>query len=256
MAGEYEEPTWGLVEEAELARPVVVSPHFDDAALGAAYLLMRHPGSTVITVFGGRPPAYPVQPTEWDAAGGFASGDDIVALRREEDLAAMEILGTAPCWLEFADHQYLAPEERPSSEEVASALAEAVLGAAATAVFIPMGLGNPDHVLAHEAGLAVMRENPGMSWFCYEDFTYKHIPGLLSWRAAKLLHSSTWATPAVVPQERDLERKRRAVFAYRSQIPPLEKGHALAAVIDGDVPEQYWRLAPPPRGWEALADLA
>jgi hypothetical protein len=25
--------------------------------------------------------------------------------------------------------------------------------------------------------------------------------------------------------------------------------------LDANVPEQYWRLAPPPRGWEGLIDL-
>ena len=50
---------WGLLDPGVLARIVVVSPHFDDAALGAAHLLTSYPGSTVITVLGGRPPAYP-----------------------------------------------------------------------------------------------------------------------------------------------------------------------------------------------------
>ena len=47
--------------EPSMRRPswrkiVVVSPHFDDAALGAAHLLTRYPGSTVVTVLGGRRP--------------------------------------------------------------------------------------------------------------------------------------------------------------------------------------------------------
>ena len=48
---------WGLLDPAVLRRIVVVSPHFDDAALGAAHLLATYPGSTVITVLAGRPPA-------------------------------------------------------------------------------------------------------------------------------------------------------------------------------------------------------
>ena len=51
------------------------------------------------------------------------------------------------------------------------------------------------------------------------------------------------------------ERKRRAMWAYASQIPPLEQDHALTARMEGRVPEQFWRLAPPPAGWEALADF-
>ena len=83
---------WGLVEESVLQRIVVVSPHFDDAALGAAHVLGTYPGSTVITVMAGWPPSYPEEPTDWDACGGFVAGDDVVAARREEDLAALEVL--------------------------------------------------------------------------------------------------------------------------------------------------------------------
>ena len=80
--------TWGVLPQDCLDRVVVCSPHFDDAALGAAHLLIAHPGSTVVTVFGGRPARYPDPPTEWDALGGFRAGHDVVGLRREEDRAA------------------------------------------------------------------------------------------------------------------------------------------------------------------------
>ena len=84
------------------------------------------------------------------------------------------------------------------------------------------------------------------AWFCYEDHGYKHIPGLLAWRVAKLLRSQPWPTPAIVPHVPDEERKRRAILCYTSQIPPLENDHALTARLEGRVPEQFWRLAPPP----------
>jgi LmbE family N-acetylglucosaminyl deacetylase len=252
---EYEQPTWGEVDEAELASVTVVSPHFDDAAMGVAHVLSRFPGSTVVTVFGGWPPAYPDEPTDWDAAGGFKAGDDVVAARREEDRAAMEVLGAEPVWLEFSDHQYLAPEDRPDAEAVAPSLEKAVEAAGATAVFLPMGLANPDHVVTHEAGLLVRQRHPGLAWFCYEDAGYKHLPGLLSWRVAKLLKSGLWATPAAVPHRVDQECKRRAIYRYASQVPPLEADHALSTRLEIGVPEQYWRLAPPPKGWEGLAEL-
>jgi LmbE family N-acetylglucosaminyl deacetylase len=249
------EPTWGLVDPAELERIVVVSPHFDDAAMGAGHLLASYPVTTVVTVMGGRPPAYPTEPSEWDALGGFVAGDDVVATRRDEDRAAMAVLGSDYRWLDFPDHQYLAPRDRPTPPEVAPVLAAVIAELGATAVFAPMGLGNPDHVVVHEAALLARREHHDLAWFCYEDHGYKHIPGLLSWRVAKLLRSGPWATPAIVPHTPDEDRKRRAILCYASQIPPLEKEHALTARLDGRVPEQFWRLAPPPRGWEALPTL-
>ena len=56
MTAVDEKELWGLLDPSVLAKVVVVSPHFDDAALGAAHLLTTYPGSTVITVLGGAPP--------------------------------------------------------------------------------------------------------------------------------------------------------------------------------------------------------
>ncbi len=251
----YDEPTWGEVEAGVLARIVVVSPHFDDAAMGAGHLLGSYDDTTVITVLGGRPPTYPAEPSDWDALGGFVAGDDVVALRQLEDVAAMAVLDSAYRWLDFPDHQYLAVGERPTPADVAPVLGAAIAAIDPTAVFFPMGLANPDHDMTHDACLLVQAEQPDRTWFCYEDHGYKHLPGLLAWRVAKLLRSPLWPTPAIVPHVPDEDRKRRAIWCYTSQIAPLERDHALSARMEGRVPEQFWRLAPPPRGWEGLADL-
>ena len=247
--------TWGEFDPSVFARIVVLSPHFDDAAMGAGHLLASYPDTTVITVLGGPPPAYPEVPSEWDALGGFKPGDDVVAARRLEDVAAMAVLESDYRWLEFTDHQYLAPADRPTPDDVAPTLASVIREIDPTAVFFPMGLGNPDHVMVHDAALLARAEQPDRAWFCYEDHGYKHIPGLLAWRVAKLLRSHPWPTPAIVPHEPDEERKRKAIWCYTSQIPPLENEHALTARLDGHVPEQFWHLAPPPHGWEGLAEL-
>jgi LmbE family N-acetylglucosaminyl deacetylase len=257
-AGASVEVTWGLVGPDILRRVVVVSPHFDDAVLGATHLIAGHPGTTVITVLGGRPPKYPDEPTSWDACGGFRAGDDVVALRREEDRSAMAFLDAVPVWLDFPDHQYLAKSERPRPEAVAIDLEEALAAASPTAVFLPMGLANPDHVLTHDAGLLArdqMADNDDTpAWFCYEDHGYKHIPGIMAWRVAKLFKGALWPTPAVVPIEPDMDRKRTAIAFYKSQVAPLQRDHVLDERLDANVPEQYWRIEPPPHGWEMLAD--
>jgi LmbE family N-acetylglucosaminyl deacetylase len=247
---------WGALDNSAWRKIVVVSPHFDDAALGAAHLLTSYPGSTVITVLAGPPPAYPDKVTDWDAAGGFASGDDVVAVRQKEDRAAMASLGATPVWLEFPDHQYLPVEQRPTPADVAPALRAAVIAEAPSAVFLPMGLANPDHVLTHDAGLAArtaMKEDGSdVLWFCYEDAGYKHLPGLLAWRISKLFRSGLWPTPAVVPVRPDMEAKRTAIYLYTSQVGPLERDHLLSERLDANTPEQFWRLDEPPAGWERL----
>jgi hypothetical protein len=117
-----------------------------------------------------------------------------------------------------------------------------------------MGLANPDHVVTHDAGLMVRERRLDLAWFCYEDHGYKHIPGMLAWRVAKLLRAGVWPTPAVLPVHVDMIKKRQAVGYYTSQLAPLEADHALSERLEANVPEQFWRLASPPRGWERLTD--
>jgi LmbE family N-acetylglucosaminyl deacetylase len=254
-----EKELWGYLDPSILERIVVVSPHFDDAAMGTGHVLTTYPGSTVITVLAGRPPAYPPEVTEWDALGGFKTGDDVVGARREEDRAAMEVLGADPVWLDFSDHQYRDPPDRPTPTDVAPALQAAIAAVGPTAVFLPMGLANPDHVLSHDAGLLVREAlgsndagGDGPAWFGYEDAGYKHLPGMLAWRVSKLFRGGLWPTPSMVPVQLDMERKRTAIMKYTSQVAPLQQDHLLSERLEGNVPEQYWRLSPPPPGWEGL----
>jgi LmbE family N-acetylglucosaminyl deacetylase len=240
---------WGVLDPGVLERIVVVSPHFDDAALGTAHLLGTYPGSTVITVLGGQPPAYPDHVTPWDEAGGFVTGDDVVSARREEDRQAMAYTNATPVWLEFPDHQYLAIEDRPMPLQVAPSLQKAIAAANPTAVFLPMGIANPDHVVTHEAGLLARQEMIAAGseavWFCYEDHGYKHLPGILAWRISQLFRSDIWPTPAIVPIELDMDHKRALIAIYKTQVAPLEQDHMLAERLDANVPEQFWRLSAP-----------
>jgi LmbE family N-acetylglucosaminyl deacetylase len=240
---------WGVLDPAVLERIVVVSPHFDDAALGAAHLLATYPGSTVITVLGGEPPTYPDHVTPWDEAGGFVTGDDVVAARREEDRAAMAFTNATPVWLEFPDHQYLAIEDRPTPPQVAPSLGKAIAAANPTAVFLPMGIANPDHVLTHDAGLLARDElrkgGSEIVWFCYEDHGYKHLPGMLAWRISKLFRGGLWPTPSIVPITLDMAHKRALIAIYATQVAPLEQDHMLTERLDANVPEQFWRLSAP-----------
>ena len=143
---------------------------------------------------------------------------------------------------------------------MAPRLADAVRAVGPTVVFLPMGLANPDHALTHDAGLMVREtllggaaDGPGggaPTWFCYEDAGYKHLPGTPAWRVAKLFRGGLWPTPAVVPVQPDMDAKRAAIWLYASQVGPLERDHLLSERLAANTPEQYWRLEPPPSGWE------
>ena len=64
-----------------------------------------------------------------------------------------------------------------------------------------------------------------------------------------------WPTPAAVPVDPDLARKQAAVDCYPSQLLALEAEWRVADKLAAPAPEQHWRLAPPPEGWEGLREL-
>jgi LmbE family N-acetylglucosaminyl deacetylase len=244
---------WGLAPPGELARVVVVSPHLDDAVLGCGRLLAAHPGTTVVTVYAGAPDAYPDPPTRWDALAGFAAGDDVLARRRDEDAAALGVLDATPRWLDFVEHQYLPRPEWVGADATAARLEAELRAVAPTAVLVPFGLANPDHAATHDAARRVMEAYSEPAWYCYEDTGYKHIPGMLAWRVAQLFRAGIWPTPAALPLDADDARQQAARACYASQLRALEADWQLGAKLAAPAPEQVWRLAPPPAGWEGLA---
>lgn len=247
---------WGVPGPGELDRIVVISPHLDDAVLGCAHLMAAHPGTHVVTIFTGRPDTYPDPMERWDALCGFVPGDEVHAARRAEDAAALATLDAVPVWLPFVEHSHLPPEARVQGDAIADALEAAVRTCAPTAVFAPFGLANPDHDATHDAAMLVRERMPEPAWYLYEDMGYKHIPGMLAWRVARLFVNREWPTPAAVPVDLDPERKRAAVACYPSQLRALEAEWQIGAKLAAPAPEQYWRLDPPPPGWERLATPA
>jgi LmbE family N-acetylglucosaminyl deacetylase len=243
---------WGLPAPGELDSVVILSPHLDDAVLGCGRFLSVCPGTSVVTLYAGAPDTYPDPMTHWDTLAGFVPGDDVLARRREEDAAALTILDAAPVWLDFVEHQYLPRPEWVGATATVDRLEEVLRELAPTAVLLPFGLANPDHAAAHEAGLLVRDRYDAPAWFCYEDAGYKHIPGMLAWRVSQLFRRGVWPTPVAVPVDADDHRKRTALDCYRSQLLALEADWQVGPKLVA--PEQVWRLAPPPPGWEGLTD--
>jgi LmbE family N-acetylglucosaminyl deacetylase len=253
-ADDFPTRQWGLPLPGELDRVVVVSPHLDDAVLGCARFMAAHPGCTVVTVFAGNPPSYPDPMRLWDEQSGFGPGDDVMAARRAEDEAALAVLGATPQHLDFIEHTYL-PNDRPVAPDViAPVLTEALRALHPTLVLAPFGLANPDHDVTHKACM-LARDVLGddTQFWCYEDSPYKHIPGMLAWRVSGLFRRQVWPTPVCPPVDENNDRKMKAVNCYPSQLHALEDDWQIRAKLASPVPEQYWRLAPPPQGWERLA---
>jgi len=216
----------------------VLSPHCDDAVLGAGELLASRPGSIVVTIFAGRPPAgAPL--TEWDAAAGFTDGDDVMAARRAEDRAALSLLAARPCWLQFRDAQYGGPL---GADAIVGDVAAAIKAWRPATVAIPLGLFHDDHRTTHEAGLRVARRRPDLEWLLYADALYRGITGAVESRTAALAAAGFTLTP-LPPATGHASLKRRAVGCYRSQLRALATP-GRPGTADALQPERYWRLRP------------
>ena len=170
----------------------------------------------------------------------------------------MASMGASPVWLDFVDGQYLADDETAAPADIAPALQQAIEAADPTAVFLPMGLAHPDHIATHDAGLLVRAAmGEGASWFGYEDHGYKHLPGMLAWRVSRLFQGGLWPTPVGgARSRRTWPPSVRRSPATRARSARSQRDHLLDERLDANVPEQYWRLAPPPKGgrdWRASA---
>jgi LmbE family N-acetylglucosaminyl deacetylase len=219
-------------------RMLVVSPHCDDAVLSCGDLLRDNPGTAVVTVFAGWPPGDPA-PTDWDRRAGFAAGDDVIAARREEDRLALAGLSAEPEWLAFVDDQYGAPR---SEGDVAATLGATIDRLEPSRVVIPLGLFHPDHRLAHDAALVALRARRVAEWTCYEEATYRRVPGLVDERVSALRDAGLTVTRWPASERAASDAKRRAIACYGSQLRALST-LGPSAVADVYRPERYWRVA-------------
>jgi LmbE family N-acetylglucosaminyl deacetylase len=216
----------------------VVSPHLDDGVFACGALLSASPGSVVITALAGGPPAYE-HVTPWDAACGFSDGDDVIAARRSEDREALALLGASPIWLPFRDAQYGGPK---APAELSAALGRAVSAAPGEEVFLPLGLFHSDHRMVSDAALPLVLEGRGRRFYAYEEAMYRRVPGLVDAALGRLAGRGVAAEPCdrAVSAEH-LDRKRRAVLCYRSQLRGLTTP-GRPGYEDAFAPERFWRL--------------
>jgi LmbE family N-acetylglucosaminyl deacetylase len=221
------------------SRLVVISPHLDDGVLSCGDLLAEHPGADMVTVFAGRPRAYPPL-TSWDERGGFEEGADVVAARREEDRRALTVLGARPTWLPFPDPQY---GSRPDRREVADALIAALDALAPDAVALPLGIFHDDHILTGDAAIDALGRRPSPTWLVYADAIYRRVPDLVERRLRDLSGRGLTLRELDAPGIGVGDRKRRAVACYRSQVGALERSWE-GGVSDAFEPERYWHVVP------------
>lgn len=237
---------------------VILSPHFDDAVLSCWHVLAGVGEVLVVNVFAGEPPAGTLG--WWDELAGASDSAAAVRTRVEEDRHALARIGRASVNLPFLDSQYRQRKSDGAPGEIVQAL-RGVLVAGAR-IYAPASLGDHhrDHSAVRAAALVLHAEGADVA--LYADLPHATV---LGWPRWVLDGSSSEADPAGegwatqlqetgvsvermaatvhrLPTE-DHSRKLEAVFAYGSQIAPLQEDfgslaepHLLGLEVD-------WRLA-------------
>lgn len=210
---------------------VVISTHFDDAALSLGGFLGRSQGRKAIaTVHAGRPdPDLPV--SWWDAACGFLSGQEAHQVRLAEDARACALLGVDQVTLSNPDSPYRGGGPLAELDEFLLSLPPF------TEVLAPLGVRQPDHARVRDHTLATLTSAGRALPKLYADLPYAAVaPG---WGAgsgiaalAEFVESGeehpivTARFGLSVKEELRLDgqdwiRKRDAILCYASQLGPV-----------------------------------
>lgn len=254
-------------------RQIYVQPHFDDAALscGGTVALQAATGNhvLVVTVFGGLPPegfspsAFAVQVQQKMGLGPDAT--EAVRLRRQEDLAAAEVLHADVLWLDYLDAIYRGSPAQYATEdalfgevhagdlkldeELAALLLNLHERAPLAVIYAPLGIGHHvDHQLLCSAADRLAQRRLSVKF--YEDFPYAAQPGALEGRQREL---GMRMEPELVEVSGLLRTKEEAVAQYVSQVPQLfgsqermrqslrDYSGSMRRAYPGIAMERYWR---------------
>jgi LmbE family N-acetylglucosaminyl deacetylase len=210
----------------------VVQPHLDDAVLGIGQKMLeasdRGEPSRLVTMFAGSPKPYPplvLRPH--DERCGFHEADDVMAVRREEDRAA--VLGQLNGWvmshMDLLDEQYT--DERRGKSEIAGVQAalegEWLDAGQPQEVWCPVAVNHPDHTWCRvqTTQFALPRGLQLRAWFepGYRTF-YKEQA-----HRAEALIAGLQAQPVPWPMA---QRKLKLIECYESQL----SGISALAVAD------------------------
>ena len=244
---------------------IYLSPHLDDAALSCGGRIWQQAQTServlVVTAFAGSStPGAPLSPFAQEEHAQWNLPPDAPAERREEDKAAMALLGAALVHWPYADCIYrqapdgsfpYASEEalwsrvHPAEErlvaELVAQMADLPLARGGT-VYVPLGVGHHvDHQIVRRAAEAVP-----LSLAYYEDYPYAQDQE----RFEGVFGTGQWRSELVQLSAEALAAKVAAVACYRSQLITLhwadaaEMEGAVRAFADqtgdGQPAERYW----------------
>ena len=258
---------------------IYLSPHLDDVVLscgGAIYEQVQAGGKVLVaSFFAGSPADGELTPFTRELKERWGGARDPVAVRRQEDLDALHVLGAAGLHLGFVDCVYryaevqsdppehlayyptrehifgsVHPHEAGWHRELGAALL-AQMGPAsldAAVCYAPLAAGHHvDHILVQRVAFLLLER--GLRVLFYEDYPYAGDSRIVGEALAE--HpGQPWGVQTVFLGEEALRAKGGAVACYTSQIStfwasPKEMRQALRswalAVGRGRYAENYWQ---------------
>ena len=255
----------------------ILSPHFDDAVLSCWRLLDGLEEVTVVNVFAASPPAGTRSPW-WDRATGATDPVERMRERREEDAAALAVVGRAAVQLGLLDDQYR--DAQIFADEVAERIGERV--DPGVTLHAPGAFdGHPDHLLVRNAALELA--GIGRQIVLYADLPHATTRGWPDWVSGdttpvgsevaadwdRVLVQAGLRIDELVRHVHPLNararaRKLRALAAYKTQLAgvdgygfvPLDDPRALAWEVSWEVPASARRSADQLLGEPVVADRA
>lgn len=196
---------------------IVLSPHFDDAALSAGQLIAGHHAPTIITVCSSEPRMYS-ELTEYDKNCGFESIEEVIPTRRAENHLACRILGAESGEFDLWDNQYGEETQKVHDDRLRDYL---YTKSRDDMVVAPLATKHPDHQKVMEAALEVCRRMKFPLWL------YEELPHRVLWPEAvadtvKKLEDSGIGLEKEFIGDGVMEIKEAAVHCYKSQLWALD----------------------------------
>ena len=220
------------------AKPVFfISTHLDDVALSCSRFIHANPGACVLTVFAGAPPGKRKGYNRETTGEKYALA--AVQKRRDEDAAALSMLGATHIWLDLWDNDYVNADPRTADkQEIMDLVSRALRDGNAGSVVAPIGFVHPDHI-AVSAACIELSTGSNLEWYFYTDMPYAH-----TWpekRIERLQQISAQLELAPLePYVGDGTVKHEIIKLYRSQYGPASREPGFAASMAA--PEEYWRV--------------
>lgn len=265
---------------------IYLSPHLDDVVLSCGGRIHQQSRAgrriLVITVFAGIPERYGITAFTRELEARWGGTDDAIAVRRREDMAALDVLAATGQHLDWPDCVYrgapvgdgwapssdtayypteesifgeIHPEEENWHQQLVAALVPHLTTSPSAEWYAPLAVGHHvDHLLVRRAAIALQTRGIDMAY--YEDYPYAGDQGAIA-RAQSPWETTCWRQKVHPLDESAVRAKVQAIACHRSQIstfwPNLE---AMAQAVreqalcvgrghgdHGHLAEAYWRLA-------------